>query len=97
MAQRIGSRSLRSLDLVRCLPGATPSNCFVWCYGTEFTSNALDHWAYRNIVHLDFIHPGRLVENGYIERTHSTLGVRTPAEFAATCTAATAAPLNILA
>lgn len=28
-------------------------------YGTEFTSKALDHWAYRNEVHLDFIRPGR--------------------------------------
>jgi putative transposase len=35
--------------------------------GTEFTSKALDHWAYKKGVQLDFIRPGRPVENGYIE------------------------------
>ena len=35
--------------------------------GTEFTSKALDHWAYRNSLHLDFTRPGRPVENPYIE------------------------------
>ena len=41
--------------------------------GTEFTSKALDHWAYRNGVHLDFIRPGRPVENGYIESFNGKL------------------------
>jgi putative transposase len=41
--------------------------------GTEFTSKALDHWAYRNSVHLDFIHPGRPVKNGYIESFNGKL------------------------
>jgi putative transposase len=36
--------------------------------GTEFASKAMDHWAYSNGVHLDFIRPGRPVENGYIEK-----------------------------
>ena len=27
----------------------------------------MDHWVYTNEVHLDFIRPGRPVENGYIE------------------------------
>lgn len=27
----------------------------------------MEHWAYLNGVHLDFIRPGRPVENGYIE------------------------------
>ena len=40
--------------------------------GTEFTSKALDR-AYRNGVHLDFIRPGRPVENGYIESFHGKL------------------------
>src|SRR5260370_41788191 len=35
--------------------------------GTEFASKAMDHWAYTNDVHLDFIRPGRPVENDYIE------------------------------
>ena len=41
--------------------------------GTEFTSKALDHWAYSNGVHLDFIRPGRPVENGYIESFNGKL------------------------
>jgi putative transposase len=45
----------------------------VWCYGTEFTSKALDLWAYKNSVHLDFIRPGRPVENGYIESFNGKL------------------------
>lgn len=40
---------------------------------TEFTSKALDHWAYRNRVHLDFIRPGGPVENGYIESFNGKL------------------------
>ena len=35
--------------------------------GTELASKAMDHWAYSNGVHLDFIRPGRPVENSYIE------------------------------
>jgi putative transposase len=35
--------------------------------GTEFTSKALDQWAYKNHVRLQFITPGRPMENGYIE------------------------------
>jgi putative transposase len=41
--------------------------------GTDFTSKALDHWAYKNGVHLDFIRPGRPVENGYIESFNGKL------------------------
>ena len=35
--------------------------------GTEFSSKAMDLWAYSNGIHLDFIRPGRPVENGYFE------------------------------
>ncbi len=38
--------------------------------GTEFTSKALDQWAYENHVRLHFITPGRPMENGYIESFH---------------------------
>lgn len=41
--------------------------------GSEFTSKALDHWAYQNGAHLDFIRPGRPVENGYIESFNGRL------------------------
>jgi putative transposase len=35
--------------------------------GTESASKAMDHWAYSNGVHLDFIRQGRPVDNDYIE------------------------------
>ena len=41
--------------------------------GTEFSSKAMDLWAYKNGVHLDFIRPGRPVENGYIESFNGRL------------------------
>lgn len=39
-------------------------------HGTEFTSKALDQWAYENKVALHFITPGRPMENGYSESFH---------------------------
>ena len=41
--------------------------------GTEFASKAMDIWAYQNAVHLDFIRPGKPVENGYIESFNGRL------------------------
>jgi putative transposase len=35
--------------------------------GTEFTSRHFDGWAYERGIALDFIRPGRPMENGYIE------------------------------
>jgi putative transposase len=35
--------------------------------GPEFISKALDGWAYRNKVKLDFIRPGKPTENGHVE------------------------------
>jgi len=42
-------------------------------HGTEFTSNALDAWAYRRGVTLDFIRPGKPVENAFIESFNGRL------------------------
>ena len=42
-------------------------------HGTEFTSKALDEWAYRRGVALDFIRPGRPVENAFIESFNGRL------------------------
>jgi putative transposase len=36
-------------------------------HGTEFTSRALEDWAHRCGVQLDFIRPGKPTENGHIE------------------------------
>lgn len=42
-------------------------------HGTEFTSKALEEWAWKNGVKLDFIHPGKPTENGYIESFNGRL------------------------
>ena len=42
-------------------------------HGTEFTSKALEEWAWRRGVKLDFIHPGRPMENGHIESFNGRL------------------------
>lgn len=41
--------------------------------GSEFASRALDLWAYRRGVHLQFIRPGKPVENGFIESFNGRL------------------------
>ena len=40
-------------------------------YGTEFTSKALDHWAYWNKVKLNISRPGKPGENPHIEAFNS--------------------------
>jgi putative transposase len=42
-------------------------------HGTEFTSRALEDWAYRRGVQLDFIRPGKPVENAFIESFNGRL------------------------
>jgi putative transposase len=42
-------------------------------HGSEFTSRALEDWAYRRGVQLDFIHPGKPVENAFIESFNGRL------------------------
>lgn len=41
--------------------------------GPEFAGLVLDRWAYRNQVKLDFIRPGKPVENAYIESFNGKL------------------------
>ena len=41
--------------------------------GTEFTSRALEAWAYEHAVKLDFIRPGKPVENAFIESFNGRL------------------------
>ena len=41
--------------------------------GSEFASRALDVWAYQHGVQLVFIHPGKPVENSYIESFNGRL------------------------
>ena len=42
-------------------------------HGTEFMSRALEDWAWRRGVQLDFIRPGKPVENAYIESFNGKL------------------------
>jgi putative transposase len=42
-------------------------------HGTEFTSRALEDWAYQRGVQLDFIRPGKPVENAFIESFNGRL------------------------
>lgn len=59
---------LERLALFRGLPEAiTVDN------GAEFCSKAVDAWAYKNGVKLDFIRPGKPVENGFIESFNGKL------------------------
>lgn len=42
-------------------------------HGTEFQSRAVEDWAYRRRVPLDFIRPGKPVENAFIESFNGRL------------------------
>lgn len=42
-------------------------------HGTEFQLRALEDWAYRRSVQLDFIRPGKPVENAFIESFNGRL------------------------
>ena len=52
--------------------GRSPSSITV-DHGTEFQSRALEDWAYRRGVQLDFIRPGKPVENAFIESFNGRL------------------------
>jgi len=41
--------------------------------GGEFASRAMDAWAYRHGIQLDFIRPGQPVEKGFIESFNGRL------------------------
>lgn len=45
----------------------SPPETIVMDNGPEFTSKALDQWAYQRRVKLHFIRPGKPVENAYVE------------------------------
>ena len=66
-----GQSVVEALDAVaahRQLPKAITVD-----HGTDFTSKALDEWAYRRGVELDFIRPGKPVENAFIESFNGRL------------------------
>jgi len=62
------AQALERVSVTRSLPKAITVD-----HGTEFTSKALDEWAWRRGVQLDFIRPGKPVENGLIESFNGRL------------------------
>ena len=60
-----GERITRTLDRLACTQGLP--KVLRMDNGPEFQSKALDEWAYRNGVHLEFIRPGKPTDNAYIE------------------------------
>jgi putative transposase len=60
--------AVEALAVHRSLPKAITVD-----HGTEFTSKALDEWAYRRGVALNFIRPGKPVENALIESFNGRL------------------------
>ena len=56
------------------LPSTTaPPHSITVDHGTELTSRALEDWAYRRGVALDFIRPGKPVENALIDSFNGRL------------------------
>lgn len=53
---------LELLKLIRGVPKTITTD-----NGPEFISRAMDEWAYRNKVNLNFIRPGKPTENAFIE------------------------------
>ena len=72
VAARQSGRSVgEALD--RVLVETTRPRSITVDHGTEFQSRALEDWAYRRGVQLDFIRPGTPVENAFIESFNGRL------------------------
>ena len=59
--------------LERALGGGVAPRSITVDHGTEFMSRALEDWAYQRGVQLDFIRPGKPVENAHIESFNGRL------------------------
>ena len=64
-------RVVRVLDKLRLQSGLPVR--IVIDHGTEFTSKALDQWAYAHGVQLDFSRPGKPTDNALIESFNGRL------------------------
>jgi putative transposase len=72
VAQRLfGQQVATALDRAIARRG-TPRTIIV-DNGTKFMSRALDEWAYRRGVTLNFIRPGNATDSGFIEASNGTL------------------------
>ena len=68
MTGKVVARALERLSFTRPLPRViTVDN------GSEFYSRVMDSWAYRRGVQLQFIRPGKPVENAFIESFNGRL------------------------
>lgn len=69
--------SLTARDVIECLDRLAHTRglpkIITVDNGSEFASRAMDAWAYRNGVKLDFIRPGKPVENAFIESFNGRL------------------------
>jgi putative transposase len=59
--------------LDRVISGSSAPRSITVDHGTEFHSRALEDWAYHRGVALDFIRPGKPVENAFIEAFNGRL------------------------
>ena len=66
-----GEKVSEQLERVMALRGAPES--ITSDNGSEFAGQAMDYWAHQTGVKLDFIRPGKPVENGYIESFNGRL------------------------
>jgi len=70
-------RGLKGHDVVRVLQRVSQQRGtprILFCdNGSEFTSQAMDLWAYHNRVKIDFSRPGKPTDNAYIESFNGTL------------------------
>jgi putative transposase len=70
-------QSLKGHDVVRVLQQVSQQRGaprILFCdNGSEFTSQAMDLWAYHNQVKIDFSRPGKPTDNAYIESFNGTL------------------------
>ena len=62
-----------SVALDRAIATGTAPRSITVDHGTEFMSRALEDWAYQRGVQLDFIRPGKPVENAFIESFNGRL------------------------
>jgi putative transposase len=69
--------SLRAENVVQCLEVLKQKRCcpdvITVDNGSEFVSRTLDAWAYTNDVTLDFIRPGKPIDNAFIESFNGRL------------------------
>ena len=70
-------QSLKGEDVVRALNAILQKRGapkILFCdNGSEFTSQSMDLWAYRNGVRIDFSRPGKPTDNAYVESFNGTL------------------------